>query len=382
MDDKGKAWTQKGLAKTLGMSDNGVRDIENRDVGMGDFGRRQFLCKLFDIPPILLGLMTPAEIELLLEKHRKANSTVVISTPRATGRKLINPREYREQLVGLRATHYSTAIQSPMSAALVSVDELYRELPHVSQELAAMQSLLCDFHQFISVILCEQCHYDFAIDHLNKAFRFADFGDEQKALIFQRRGLTLWKADRVDESLTDFGRAWQFEKKLPNNLRGLFLLESSRARAQKAETEQERLEVLRSMDVVGSLIRGNRQEEDPHLTHLDLDCYHLYKASVLIAIGWNKEAAEELKLINGFPGYRLRQVYYDILQAQVCTNRGKYEQAAGLLEVALETALEVNSEINIGRVEDIFRQLQQSPYKDSPDVARIDYLLYKKPRGR
>ncbi len=84
MDDKGKAWTQKGLAKTLGLTDNAVRGIENRDVGMDDVDRRQFLCKLFDIPPILLGIVTLAEIELLLEKPRKANSAVVLSTPSAT----------------------------------------------------------------------------------------------------------------------------------------------------------------------------------------------------------------------------------------------------------------------------------------------------------
>src|SRR5215469_8435098 len=83
MDDKGKAWTQKGLAKTLGISDNAVRDIENRDVGMGDFGRRQFLCKLFGIPPILLGIMSSREIDVLLEKQRKTNNTVVLSTARA-----------------------------------------------------------------------------------------------------------------------------------------------------------------------------------------------------------------------------------------------------------------------------------------------------------
>jgi hypothetical protein len=133
---------------------------------------------------------------------------------------------------------------------------------------------------------------------------------------------------------------------------------------------------------VGGLIRANRQEEDPHLTQLDLGCYHLYKSSVLIAIGWNKEATKELKLIQGFSQYPLRQVYYDILQAQAYVNRGMYPNAAGLMEAALITAQEVNSEINIARIVKLFRQLQESPYKDSADVARIDYLLYRKPRSQ
>jgi hypothetical protein len=195
------------------------------------------------------------------------------------------------------------------------------------------------------------------------------------------RGDTLYKADRVDEALYDFERAWQFEKKLPNNLRGCILLDSSRPKAQKATTKQARTEVLRSIDVVGGIIRANRQEEGPWLLTLDLDCYHLFKSAALIAIGWNKEATEELQIIKGFPRFRLRQVYYDILQAQAYTNRGMYEMAAPLLEFALTTALEVNSEVNIARVTKVFQQLQQSPYKDSADVARIDYLLYRKPRS-
>src|SRR5216110_136289 len=133
MDDKGKAWTQKNLAKTLGLTDNGVRDIENRDVGMDDIGRRQFLCKLFGIPPILLGIMIPAEVELLLEKRRKAINTGVVSTPSATGRKrTIDIREYQEQFAVLWVA--SLAEQSPLATALAIVDELYRELPHASQE--------------------------------------------------------------------------------------------------------------------------------------------------------------------------------------------------------------------------------------------------------
>jgi tetratricopeptide (TPR) repeat protein len=381
MDNKGKAWTQKNLAKTLGISEIAVRDIENRDVGM-DFERRQFLCKLFNIPPILLGIVSFDEINLLLEKQRNAKEAVAsVSRPSMPSRKsIVDIRTHQKQLADLWAANIHHD-QSPVATALASIDELYRELPHVSEQ-SDIQSLLCDYHQFLATLLQDLCDYDTAIDHLNNAFHLATFGDEQRAFVFQRRGLTLWKADRVDESLKDFAKAWQFEKKLPNNLRGLFLLESGRARIQKAEMKQERLEVLRSLDVVGGIIRANRQEEDPHLTYLDLDCYHLYKSAVLISIGWNKQASEELKLIDGFPHFPSRQVYYDILQAQAYTNRGLYELATPLLEQSLEVAQCVNSEINIVRIEQLFQQLRQSPYKDSPDVARIDYLLYRKPRAQ
>src|SRR5439155_17536394 len=105
------------------------------------------------------------------------------------------------------------------------------------------QRVVCYYHPFISMGWCEERNYDVAIEHLNKAFRLAESDDGQKALVFKLRGDTLWKVDRVDEALSDFERAWQFEKKLPNNLRGSILLESERTRAQKATTTQERIEV-------------------------------------------------------------------------------------------------------------------------------------------
>jgi Tfp pilus assembly protein PilF len=63
--------------------------------------------------------------------------------------------------------------------------------------------------------LCDQGNYDAAIEQLHQASRSAGLGDERKALVFKNRGLTLWKADRVDEALYDFERAWHLEKKLP-----------------------------------------------------------------------------------------------------------------------------------------------------------------------
>jgi len=50
-------------------------------------------------------------------------------------------------------------------------------------------------------------------------------------------------------------------------------------------------------------------------------------------------------------------------------------QAAKLAEFALVTALNIDAKVNIARVMHIFQQLQRSPYKDNPDMIRLDYLL-------
>ena len=389
MDDKHKAWTQGKLATTLGVTETMIRNIENKDAAMS-IERRQFLSNLFGIPPILLGIVTKEQIDKLLEE--KGITLSSIQSQRSeyaaaiTHQPHIDIQGHRNQISDLWHTlkggeekELKTATSTSMSTALTSVNALYSELPHSSQEQPQIQGLLCDYHQFISAVLSEQCQYDIAIEHLDKADRFAEL-DEQQAIIFQNRGLILWKANRIDEALLDFDAAWQFEKKLPSNVRGLFVLESERAKASRATSSEEKTRVINAIDLVGKMIRAGQQEEDPHLTQLDLSCYHLYKSSALIAMGWNKKALEELDLIRGFPGYLLRQVYHDILQAQAYANTGKFSSATSLAESALIAAQEVNSVVNIARIAAIYRQLKQSPYSDSPNVARLEYLLYYKPR--
>ena len=380
MDENHKAWTQSKLAATLGVSETMIRNIENKDEAM-TFERRQFLSNLFGIPPILLGIITKEQIDTLLEeKGITLLSPSPVSAAVSTHKLTIDVEEYRQRLNCLWFEGKNHNARR-MPVAESSIAALYSELPHVSQGQLQIQALLCDYHQFIAYCLCDKCDYDAAIEHLDKSFLFAElFEEKQKALVLKRKGNTLFLANRIDEAVLEYERAWQFEKKLPQNLRGDILLEGGRAKARIAKTEQERKKVIDEIDLVGSIIRANYHEEDPHLFKLDLDCYHLYKSFALVAIEWNKEATEELKLIKGGFQYPLRQVACDILQAQAFMNRGKYDRAANLLELALLPAQELDSELNIARIVQLFQQLKQSSYKDSADVARLEYLLYYKPR--
>jgi transcriptional regulator with XRE-family HTH domain len=383
-DDKGRAWTQNNLATTLGVTETMIRNIENKDAGMS-FERRQFLSNLFGIPPILLGIITKDQIDQLLKEKGiillfPPSQHVAVPTHQLT----IDVKEYREQLNRLWFTKINQAAHGLLPVALTTMDALYRELPHISQERPQIQSLLCDYHQFIANLLADQRHYDAAIESLDKASGFAKMlEDEKKALVFKRKGNILFLANRIEDAVLDFERAWQFEKKLSNNFRGSILLEAGRAKARNAartaKTKKDRKKIIDEIDLVGKIIRANYNEEDPHLFKLDLDCYHGYKSDALVAIGWNKEAIEELKLIKGSQ-YPLRQVACDILQAQAYVNTGEYSEAAKLTEPALLTAQELHSELNIARIAGLFQQLKQSSYKDSADVARLEYLLYYKPR--
>jgi hypothetical protein len=97
-----------------------------------------------------------------------------------------------------------------------------------------------------------------------------------------------------------------------------------------------------------------------------------------MAVGWNREAIRELKLVQAGPEHPRRQVLYYIYRAQAQINLGEYDGAVELAESGLLVAQEINSEINIARIEKLSQQFKESPYRDSSDVARLEYLLRKR----
>jgi transcriptional regulator with XRE-family HTH domain len=142
-DHKDKPWTQRLLAQTLGLTDQAIWDLENRDIGM-DFERRQFLSDLFLIPPVLLGIITVEEINKRVEEHRAAYPTTpVVSTASRITRKLrLHVQEYTALLEDYWTTFISDPVHLCMTNVFSSMDALYRELPHV-RDKKPIQELLC-----------------------------------------------------------------------------------------------------------------------------------------------------------------------------------------------------------------------------------------------
>jgi tetratricopeptide (TPR) repeat protein/DNA-binding XRE family transcriptional regulator len=389
-DDKGRPWTQKGLAKVLGISENAVRDIENRDAGM-EFERRQFLCKLFDIPPILLGIITIEQIEEILRERGNSLSSFVMpeklahvtisSSTATTPRLTLDVAAYREKLISYWKTDYSQSAHEVVGDIMCRISALYQELPYARSKdyRCQLQGLLCDYHQFTGHLLRDRQRYDDAITHLNKAFQLVkSLGNpEQKALVLFSRGYILWNANRIKEAIVDFENAGQYRQQLPYYLNGSILLFSGLTQALSAKTEKEQKEAQSLIDQGGNIARTHRKEKSPYFIDFNLNRYHGVKSLALIAAGQNRDAIDELKLRTSYANVH-GQVYYDISLAQMHVNLGDYAQAAYIAIYALEIAREINSDINITRIANIHQQLQKSSYKNNPDVARLEYLLGKK----
>src|SRR5579859_6563559 len=221
MDHEGHPYTQSCLAQILGISEQAVRDLENKDAGM-DFDRRQFLSKWLALPPILLGVITRDEIDKSVQQRRATKSGIVIvSTPASTSRKLtIDVQEYTALLNSSWTTFINNPAQISITNILLCRDALYRELPHVRNQ-KPLQELLCRFHNLVACILRDRQKYDGALVHLEKAFRFAQQlqKDELKALVLYDYGFILWQAGRLDKALQKYEEARRYERSLPRNLK-------------------------------------------------------------------------------------------------------------------------------------------------------------------
>jgi transcriptional regulator with XRE-family HTH domain len=380
MDNKGKAWTQEALARVLGISEQAVRDIENKDAGM-DHERRHFLSRLFGIPPILFGILSLEEILKKVEEHKAVQqATPIASTASRTAHKLlIDVEEYTALLTDYWITFISNPARCSIMSIFLRIDALYRELPYVRDEKPICE-LLCRYHDLVANVLCDQQRYDDAILHLGKALRFATWlnKDEIKALVLYDYGYPLRLLGRLDEAVRKYEEARRYEQKLRVDLRGSLLLDTGSAEAMVAKTPEKKREAIALIDRVGNMVRSKEVEEDPYFLDLNLDRYHLVRSGSLMAVGRSREAISELRLVKAGPEYPRRQALNDIYQAQAHFNLGEYDRVVDLAESGLVVVQAVNSEVNIARVEKISRKLKESPYRDSPDVARLEYLLGKR----
>src|SRR5437762_5020686 len=350
MDTQGKRWTQRRLANALGIETNqAIWELEKKDSEL-DFDRRQFLSKLFDIPPILLGIVTTKEIDKLVEQQRATKALVpIVSTPVATSRKLlVDVEEY----TALLADYYATYVSNPTQISMINIDlcikALYRELPHV-KEKRPIQELLCRFHDLVANLLLDQQKYDDAMVDLEKALQFAHLlnKDDLKAFVLYDYGYALWLAGRFDEALQKYEEARRYERNLPSNLRGALLLETGGTAARAAETPDQKNAAIMLVDRSGNVVSSKEIEADPYFLNFNLDQYHLTRSEALIAVGRNRDAIDELKLVKAGPEYPRRQAYNDILQAQAKLNLGEYSEAASLATSGLVIVQEVNSVKNI-----------------------------------
>jgi transcriptional regulator with XRE-family HTH domain len=101
--DNGTPWTQADLAYVLGVSEQEVRNMENRDRGFS-LERRRFLANLFSISPIIYGVVTRELLEQWLEQQQPIIQRATFWTPKKI---MVDITRSRETLYEYQESNYA-----------------------------------------------------------------------------------------------------------------------------------------------------------------------------------------------------------------------------------------------------------------------------------
>jgi hypothetical protein len=178
----------------------------------------------------------------------------------------------------------------------------------------------------------------------------------------------------LEAARLDYQKALALSSYLPPVVLSSILLRGGHAQAMIADYGDERSVALAMMDRAGNIAR-NREKEDPHGLKIDVDRYHIDKAAALIALKCPSDAIAELALVADNQGFQRRNAYKDVLLAQAYLSKRDYAYAALLAGSALPGLKAIRSDMNVARVAAMLAQLKESPAKDSPDVARLEWLI-------
>ncbi|GCE50621.1 hypothetical protein EI42_06345 [Thermosporothrix hazakensis] len=347
--------------------------MENRDVGFS-IERRRFLAETFKIPPLLLGIVTLEKISQQLS----GLSPQASGNAQAVQKTSVDVDQYRHELQQYWELNHADTVKEVFGTIPYKLTALRQALSQCSRGREEILLLLCDYHQFVANFLRDQGLFDESAKHLTKALQRIESMDEKqfrelRALIYHRMTITLQEQGRLEHALVACKKARKESNTLPPALVGAILLEEGHILAKLVQNEKDKTKALQTIEEAGKIIRSGQAKDDPFFLKLNMDRYHLTRGSALVAMQWNQDALYELGEVRG--KQKRRQAYTNILQAQALLNQKLYTPAIELAIEGLVVAREIHSLINVQRVQNIYKQLKTSDFKDNPEVARLHFLL-------
>lgn len=392
LKDDGTSWTQADLSKVLGITVKAISEMENKSAGMDSIERRRILVDLFNIPPILMGIVTIDDISQIQSQQNSLPPKIPTKQSSIPTKKiLLDANEYQVALESYWELDDKLTTMQTTKEILTRIDAIYKTIPFVnSRQEDTLKTLLCHYHLLMGMITCDQQDFDTSLGNRNRAIYLAKkIGDNRLYAAALRLGgetyLDKWEALSNPHALTNalqyFDAACSLEHAMGPQLRAAVLLSAGHAHALAATCEVEKIQALRMIDQGGSIVRQGLVENEGYFLKLSKDRYHIVKGSALIAAGTPTDAVDELALLQKDPGPGLirRHVYGDILQAQAYAHKKCYPVATSIAYDTLLVAQKINSSMNIERIMQIYHDLKQSPYGKNPEVARLGLQLLNTP---
>ncbi len=370
-----------------------------------DNTRRWVLAKLLEIPPVLLGVQSLDDLLAFQEpiKREQVGSSALAHFDSTESRLTLAAYWKRHRFL------LSVDLQADVAQRIAVLEQRYLYGPQEAKR--SMATLLCGYHMLSAQIATDQCDFDKAIDHLNKAYMVAK---ERELLKLQgacllRRGWALKERGDVkamqhdfEGALVDFAHAkndfllaCKQAQRLPAAMQGQLLSSLGQVSANTAKHPQEFHLAIKKMEEAEAFVGKGGGEEDIHFIQLDEERYYLNRAAAYLASSnplacYPRDARRELRDAHAAaptPLPKRRSAYNRILQATSYVIEGQadlakkrlasaddcFGEATQKATEALVLVKDIHSQVNVARIEKLCTDLRATPFgKENVDVASLE----------
>jgi transcriptional regulator with XRE-family HTH domain len=381
-----KGWSQRDLARKLGISNVMVHKIENKNSEIS-LERRRLLCKLLDIPPILLGLGT---VEQLHEFFREDES--VKHDTHANNEKSpiythhdaqMNVNRYNKVLQQYHQTTFTLSGLSLLGEIEVILHMLMKDTGNTKnmQEKKQFLILQWEFHRLAAVIYADfKYNMVNAMRHMNSALSVASQLHDANLLantyahiaaLETLQGNVFLARPHIDAALSHLKNASDMMKCDTYALAARLYHTSAQDYGDVAKA--------RSFIELSQGMSSDGIHNDGRYTPIGIDTFRCQRTQIDTYLKI-KKASDAMSILDdietSIPHGALRRMGRQVLYRAECYVLLKYPSVAiECLSEAFSIYKEIGEHIKIKHIGETLQQIKNSSYGNSPDVQALDMTL-------
>lgn len=387
-------WTQYDVGQVCDppLSERSVNKMEKYGIGLDSMSRRRAFAFLLGIPPALLGLDSPQGVAAAL------NPVSLIIPTKLTPEVITGYEQHHQSLL---LEYFQQHGQNAVGEAIWCISNLQDILLPLATTHAQHMSVRVleqRYHRFIIDVAREQRNNQLLQYHSTAFLGIAEELQDTEHLVvaLHFRASALRHMGFYEQAQTEIDRALQLINNsgkaghaLTPGIVGSVFMTAGLIHSYTAQLEGERV-VARSLLERGiKLAEQANNHEDTHLLKLTPGYAHLYAAQALVLrnnpapMALQEHIDEATRLTD--PMLQRRTLMLTIVKAQQELIAAKktigvvqdahYAEATTLAIDAVQVAKVLKSDLNKSRVQSIYAQLLECPYKGEPSVAKLGLLL-------
>jgi transcriptional regulator with XRE-family HTH domain len=366
-----RKWKVSELAAAMQQSPRHIYEIESSPNMPELISRRQALCDILKIPPVLLGLSSMRSTD---------DGTFDI----ATGTLKVIDARTMHVYEGILALSWELYYTSSAQRAASNIDHWLQFLAEAANEASGIQrdqliSTLCRFYQLSGVAARDRMDIARALQDGKKAIELA-FQLENSELIAAslfRHGKTYLKQQQYDLGIKELEAALPYAERSRDPLKGYVYQAAAEAYSIVADQDvQTQKRSLTMLDQVGRIVRKGNLEDDGSFVKLNIAGLYMDRASALTRFHRLGETQNALNIARENLGPELTrwQARLLIAEAEAYFAEGDPDSCCELAFEALKVIHATQSRSNEALVSGLHRRLSLQ-YRHHPLVTRLGVQL-------